>query len=196
MKVVAGKSDFETCPAGAFPAVCYSVVDLGTQEGKFGAKHEVRIYWEVHGDAGKMSDGRPFSVNTRYNLSMYEKSNLRKDLEAWRGKPFENLEEFEMANLIGAACYLNVVHTVKGDDTYADVKSIMPLPGGMPKPPMENDALFLSLEAGEYDVNAYNRLSERMQETVAKSPEWQALQQPGPNATERQPIDDDADVPF
>jgi hypothetical protein len=65
-------------------------------------------------------------VSKFYTLSLSDKANLRKDLESWRGKQFTDaeLEGFELKNLVGANCYLNLVETDKGKRKIA---SIMPI---------------------------------------------------------------------
>ena len=73
-----------------------------------------------------MSDGRPFAISKRYTLSTHTKSTLRKDLESWRGRAFtpEEEEAFDVANVCGAYCLLNVTHNQGGDgNTYANVGS-------------------------------------------------------------------------
>lgn len=81
---------------------------------------------------------RRFLVSQWYTLSLHEKANLRKDLDAWRGKSFtdEDLKEgFDVEKLVGAPCLLNVTQSKseKNGKVYANVSSIMPLPRGMSK---------------------------------------------------------------
>ena len=86
---------FTPVPAGSHLAVCYRIIDLGTQkvvfqnENKFLRK--VMVSWELPDE--KMDDGRPFVISKRYTWSMHEKATLRKHLEAWRGKGFSE-EDF------------------------------------------------------------------------------------------------------
>lgn len=81
-------AEFELAPAGTHIAVCYRVIDLGTQEttfkGEVKHQHKILISWEIPDE--KMKDGRPFTIGKRYTWSMSEKANLRNDLESWRGK--------------------------------------------------------------------------------------------------------------
>lgn len=127
---------FEPCPKGLHQAVCCDVVDMGVLEvtyaGKTKKQHKVRVVWQV--DEAR-DDGKPFIVQKRYTLSLHEKAALRADLENWRGKPFSDAElaGFDLENLIGANCQLNVIHAVKNTDTYANVAGIVPLGKGMQK---------------------------------------------------------------
>src|ERR1700761_9067656 len=110
MAIIASKNgggDFELPPADQYAAVCYRVIDYGTQQTEWqgAVKHKrlILISWELD---CKMSDDRPFTVSKRYTLSLHEKADLRKDLESWRGRPFtiEEEEGFDVSKLIGAPC--------------------------------------------------------------------------------------------
>lgn len=82
--------DFERVPAGTYPATCYRLIELGTQQVEWQGtiKHQFKIMlsWEI-GDE-RMGDGRPFTVHQHYTLSASDKPKLRQDLESWRGVPF------------------------------------------------------------------------------------------------------------
>ena len=67
------------CPAGVHPAICIGFIDMGTQETRFGNKHQIRIRWELPTEL--MEDGRPFTISSTYTWSMSSKSRLRADLE-------------------------------------------------------------------------------------------------------------------
>ena len=173
--------DFERCPPGNHLAVCYEVIDLGTQETVFQnevkQQRKVWIGWETPHEA--MSDGRPFVIGKRYTLSGHEKGNLRKDLESWRGKAFADSDfgdnGFKIESVIGKACFLNVVHTEKDGKTYANIVSIASLPKGTTAPPLTNASVYVSLEPDEFDAVAFDSLSDRMKEVVSASPEYQAI---------------------
>jgi hypothetical protein len=120
-----------------------------------------------------MADGRPFMVSKTYTVSTHEKSQLRKDLEAWRGKPFtvEEISRFEIIKVLGVYALLNVSH-VDGKDgnTYANIASLMPLPKGMPKPPAVNKDVIFDLD--DRDMTVFNALPDRLKEKIMGSPEW------------------------
>jgi hypothetical protein len=128
---------FTPAPAGTHAAVCVDVVDLGVVEtnwqGKVTRKHKVSIVWQIDEDR---DDGKPFAVRKRYTLSLHEKAALRKDLESWRGRAFteEELQGFDLENLLRIGCLLNIIHASKDGQTYSNVASIMKLPKGMQAP--------------------------------------------------------------
>ena len=169
-----GGAEFELVPAGQYSAICYRVVDLGTQQqkdkvGKISHKRKVMISWELD---ERMAEGRRFSQHERYTLSLHEMSKLRPILESWRGKPFtpDEEEKFDISKLIGVPCLMQVVHNQSGGKIYANMSSIMKLPKGMEPLNLENEKLEFSLN--EFDINTYNKLSDSLKATIAKSPEY------------------------
>ena len=122
---------FEPAPTGMHRAICCDVQDLGVLETQWGKKHKVQLVWQTE---QVMPDGKPYLVGKRYSLSLDERSVLRKDLEAWRGKPFtlEQAAGFDLEVLIGHECGLLVMH--KNGNTpgkvWANVQTVLPkLPG-------------------------------------------------------------------
>lgn len=175
-----GESSFLPPPSGTHPAVCYRVLDLGTQEtnyqGQAKKTHRIMLTWELMCEE-RMTDGRPFSMSKTYTWSMHEKATLRKDLEGWRGKAFTDGDfhpetGFRIEKLLGIPCLLTVVHEVKNDQVVANVKSVSKLPKQMTVGGPENDIVFLWLSLGEFDKTVFDRLSPRLQETIRKSPEY------------------------
>jgi len=140
MKMGASRAmgDFELCPSGPQQLVCCDIIDHGLvatkQWGTAAMKDvpKVTIRWQ---SAAQMKDGRPYIVQKRYTLSSHPKSTLRKDLEAWRGKPFTDQEadDFDLEKLISVNCFANVVHEPKTRGVFAEVRSIMPRPQALPK---------------------------------------------------------------
>ena len=55
-------------------------------------------------------------IAKEYTVSLNEKANLRKDLESWRGKEIQptELEGFDMTNLLGVQCTLQIMHNDNG----------------------------------------------------------------------------------
>jgi hypothetical protein len=130
--------NFTPAPAGTHAAICVDVIDLGMIEvtylGKTQRKHKIVIAWQIDED---MDDGKPFLVRRRYTCSLHEKSNLRRDLESWRGRAFtdKELEAFDLEGLLSVGCPINVIHEQRNGSTYANVASVMRLPKNMAAPP-------------------------------------------------------------
>jgi hypothetical protein len=138
MPIIAKRAgtDFIPAPSGSWPAICVDVVDMGeiVNEWRGEKQHKVRIVWQI---SERMPDGKPFLVQRRYTLSLHEKSNLRKDLASWRGRDFtaQELEAFDVENVVGAGCLLSVMQQLGMDgQMYSNVIAVMRLPQGYEPP--------------------------------------------------------------
>lgn len=130
-------ASFAPCPAGTHAVICCDVVDLGIVESNYAGKkkkqHKVSVIWQT---GERRDDSKFFLVQKRYTLSLHEKAGLRKDLEAWRGRPFteEELQGFDVEAVIGVPCLLSIIHNAAGGNVYANVNALMRLPKGMAPP--------------------------------------------------------------
>lgn len=174
--VAASKSsDFELAPAGTHVGRCYRIIDMGTQYSPFYKKssHKLRIYWELPNEL--MKDGKPFSVNKQYTLSLGDKANLRQDLESWRGRKFtpEESQGFDITKVLGAPCMLNVNHDKHDDKEYANVTSVIALPKGMTCPAQVNPSFVFEL--GAFDQTKFDSLPDFLKDKIKQSTEYQQL---------------------
>jgi hypothetical protein len=118
-------TDFEPAPEGLQHCVCVDVADLGMKDTQWGAKHKLRLVWELD---QKMKDGRPYIVSAQFTVSLHPKSGLRKTLESWRGKKFteQELAGFDLENLLGANAQVQVIHNTAEDGrVWANVATIV-----------------------------------------------------------------------
>jgi hypothetical protein len=186
----------ETVPAGTFAARCYQIIDLGHQttsfEGEVKVVPQVRITWEL---SELMADGRPFSISREYTATFGPKGNLRKMLEAWRGRPFtsEELGGFSLENVLGKPCLIGVVHKPSKDGTkvYANVNSVMALPKGMECPDQVNPSV--KFDINEFDKEVFEKLPEWLRTKILMSKE---LEDNGVPESHDEPVIDDESVPF
>lgn len=131
-----GGQTFPPHPEGQFPARCIDVWDVGIVETQYGKKHRVCVrfycgqFHKIEGDL------HPAFLDCYFNATLNEKSSLRAFLENWRGRVFtkDELDGFDLDNLVGAPALLQVVHKQGEKKTYANVKVVMKLPGGMTAP--------------------------------------------------------------
>jgi hypothetical protein len=181
--------DFELTPAGTHLAICYMVADLGHQETSYGMKPKIVIGWEL--PAELMTDGRPFGASQIYTLSLSEKANLRKDLEAWRGRPFTDaeLDGFDVKNVLGKPCTLTIVHNKNGDKTYANIASVAGVMKGMQVPERVNDLLYFNMD--EPDRAVLQRLPKWVQTKIAAAHD---APEPATAGGDDDPLNDD--IPF
>lgn len=204
--------NFERCPPGMHLARCYRIIDLGTQKSEYMGQtkylHKIMLGWEIHGtdDSGqplRMKDGRPFAIFKNYTLSWSEKANLRLDLQAWRGKPFtqEEMRKFDLKNVLGAWCMLNIIETDRDGKTYTNVNGVTPVPSiikqsGMPAEVNKKELFNLS----DPDMEMFQGFSDNLKAKIQSSPEWQKLQgktaAPEPAKARSVPEEDSDDIPF
>lgn len=181
LKLPPKEKEFEMTPADTHLAVCYRLIDLGTQQsewsGKIMRQHKIMLSWELPNALMNEGEnaGKPFSFHQRYTYSSSDMSNLRQDLEAWRGVPFSDadFEKFDLGNLLDKGCLIGIVHESKNGKTYANKSSIMKLPKGMTVPPLVNKTV--NFDLGEFDQTVYDSLSDGIKAIIAKSPEYQTL---------------------
>jgi len=174
--------------AGMHVATCYYVVDVGTHhftyKGEAKSNRKVYIGFEVHGERitipakdGEPEKDLPRAISQDYTISLDKKSNLRKVLDSWRGKPFtkEELDGFDLQNILGKPCMLNLAHSECGQ--YANIIGVVPMMAGIPTKDPENPQLLFSvgdLKEGvppEWPENMPKWLIEKVQE----SDEYKAL---------------------
>ena len=151
-----GGSERELIPAGLQRAVCVSVADLGSHmDEKWGKLKrlvrltfelaDVRDDFEVDGETKNL----PRLIGKNYTLSLHEKAALRKDLQAWRNKPFtaEELNGFDISKLVAVPCMVNVEHFTGSDGKLrAGIGGILGLMQGMPAPQPEGATYYYGID--------------------------------------------------
>jgi hypothetical protein len=170
-----GSGNFEPVAAGAHPARCVSVVDLGVQQTPWGGKEKCYIGFEVPSQRvewtdkeGKEHEG-PALIGMTLTNSINEKSNLGQLLTSWRGKPFTDDERqgFDLFSILGAPALINVVHKMSEDKTkmFANINSIMRLPQGMEAATPETEQIAYSPMDANTSAN-FDKLPEWLQKRV------------------------------
>ena len=161
--------------AGAYAAVCDMVVDVGVQPspgGQYAPKRNVVLRFQIPEIRVEITkDGEtkslPAVISRTVGLSLNEKSALYGLLTSWRGKAFtaDELKKFDLGKIAGKPAFINVTHSVKGDRTYANLTSIMPLPKSMPAPALEGEALVYSTDTP--DAAIFDKLPAWIQDKIA-----------------------------
>jgi hypothetical protein len=177
----------ELVPAGNQVARCYSMVHLGTNieeyMGEKKAMNKVRISWELPEEMRVFDEAKgeqPMSISKEYTLSMFEKANLRKELEGWRGKGFteEEAKVFDITKLLGKSCLLNIIHkTSKSGNEYAVINSISSLPKGMTCPKQINPTFEFNFQ-DKFDLKVLESLPQFMKDKIKTSVEFKAINNP------------------
>jgi len=208
VKASGGTSSFKPVPPGMHLARCYRIVDLGTQESTYKgvAKKlkKIMLQFEVHsedmdGTPLVTDKGEPMSISKNFTASLGENANLRKDLENWRSRSFTaaELEGFQLKNILGAWAMLSVVREIGNDgNEYTNIASINPVSSQIKKaglPPAHNELEIFDLE--NPDMAIFENFSNKLQEKIRATPEWQQGGKPAPKNDSG--FDDmDSDIPF
>lgn len=197
--------NFDPLPEAVYNAVCFWIIDLGHHlDEKFGKRpHSVLIGWETPAERiivernGEKVE-LPRMISKKYNLSLNEKANLRKDLQTWRGRVFteQELEGFDIKNVLGKSCMIQVIHNKSGEKIYANIAAIMPLMKGVAPLTPENPPVFYSIADHQDQIPA--GVPDWVRDTIKTSDEWQAFT---PVEESYHPVGDDGpgnddDVPF
>ena len=179
-------STFKNVPSGLHLARCYRIVDLGTQKSEYDGKtnfsRKVMICWEIHGEDSNgeplcTDKGEPMAIFKTYTLSLNDKASLRIDLQAWRGRAFtqEELNRFDLKNVLGHWCMVNVIQKPVGDKVYSNVASLAPVPqvvksSGLPDGHNKLDIFNIA----EPDMKLFETFGKNIKHKIESSPEWKA----------------------
>lgn len=191
-------ASFDPIPEGTHLGVCNMLVDLGMQysETYKNSSRKVLIGWEIPDETIELDDGpHPRTISKRYTASLNESANLRQDLAAWRGRDFTNeeLAAFDLRNIVGKSCLINVIHKESGGKTYANISNIMALPRGMQPAKLQDKALVYDIDSDP--VEAVNDLPKWIKDVVVKSQSYQD-RLVTPSKMEEFEDDDDGSLPF
>ena len=170
----------EIVPAGTHFARCYSMIHIGVVEWEFqGEKkfnNKVRLTWELPYEMRDFGgEHKPLVISKEYTLSMHEKSNLRKDLEMWRGKVFTNKElgSFDVTDLLGKTCNISVIHKVaKNGNEFAQVGGVSAIQKGVEVLEQFNPT-FIFNYGDHFDLDWLDSQPEWIQEQIKSSEDYQ-----------------------
>jgi hypothetical protein len=171
-----GGGEYELIPEATYIATSYMLIDLGTHEyeymGNTGVKQQVYVGWELNDTD---TQGKPFTTGKYYTASLGKKANLRKDLEAWRGRAFtdEELAGFELKNIMGKSCSIGIIHKEAGEYKKARVSSIQALPKGTSGYSPVNKPIVFDMD--EFNTEVFASFPDFLKNTIKESAEYKAL---------------------
>lgn len=192
-------------PGGTYQAVCFSVIDLGTQYNETFRKFSPKIVitWEIPSLRIEYEkDGVPAEgvrvISKTYTNILHEKSNLQQDLVNWRGKSFttEEAEGFNVSQILGSNCVLTVVNTTKNGKTYANVGGVSKLMQGMKSLTPESKIVKYDIDDGSEAIP--ETVPNWIIEAIRKCKEFNRGGQTNPDyvGDNPEPVSDDDDIPF
>lgn len=197
-------TSIEPIEEGTHLGVCNMLIDLGMQFNEVykNSSRKVLIGWEIPDETIELDDGpHPRQISKRYTASLNEKSTLRSDLAAWRGRDFtpEELAAFDLRNIVGASCLINVIHKESNGKTYANIGNIMALPKGMAKGKLSEPAVIFDLDTDP--VEDVEKMPKWIGDIIKKSETYQQRITPAvapvDGSTQFAELDDaDGELPF
>jgi hypothetical protein len=163
----------ELPPPGSHIAACFAVVDLGTQNTPYGAKHQVYLSWELR---KRNSQGTQHQIGKFYTLTNDARGTLRQDLSGWFGHELEDHEfkGFDLLSLIGRTARINVIHKAnQAGDMRARVNSIALPDDGVPAKVKPATAPMTFGMADEIDFREFDALPQWLRDIISRSPQFQ-----------------------
>jgi len=176
MAIIAKESKGSSIPPlteGIYQAICTRLVDIGVQKSeKFGnSKQKIMLGWQILGETVEVNgEETPRVFHKEYGNSLHEKSGLRKDLQAWRGRAFTSTElaGFDMKNILHVPCQMQIIHNQGSDgNIYANIASIMGFPKGMVAPKAHELIYFDLSEPDTFSM--WTELPKFIQEKIKKA---------------------------
>ena len=171
----------EIVPSGTHIARCYSMIHIGTVEWEYNGEtkytNKVRLTFELPHEMRDFSgEDKPMVISKEYTLSLHEKSNLRRDLEGWRGKSFTNqeLNSFDITDVLGSSCNISIIHkTSKSGNEFAQIGSISGMSKGTQCPEQFNESFVFNYE-DNFDSEWIEQQPEWVQDQIKNTDEYKS----------------------
>ena len=167
-----GGQTIEKLENGVYTAVSSAIIDLGLQRNEqFGkTQRKFMLVWNILGEDIEINgEKQPRTISKEYSFSLHEKSTLRKDLQAWRGKTFseEELHGFNILSVLNKACQLQIILEERNNKKHNNIAGIMSLPKGTQVDGLD-DAYYFDMEDASTWEN-YCRIPNWIQEKIKKA---------------------------
>ena len=159
-----GNSNIPKLENGVYTAISSMLIDIGPQKSTIdnNVRRKFIMVWNIIGEFIEVNNEQlPRVMSKEYTLSLNEKSNLRKDLQAWRGQAFteEELQGFDILTVMNKPCQLQIINEEKNGKTYNNISAIMAMPKGMTVEKLAETTVFITNNAETW-------------ENWAKVPKW------------------------
>lgn len=132
---------FTPHPEGPTAGICVDIIPLGEQVHTYQGITKIRRRVAVVFQTAEVDEeGKNRLLSQEFTHSLHENSKLRPFLGSWRGKGLTDVEAEDdgpkviLETFLKKPAMLNVAHEEKGDKTFVNISSVMPLPKGMTAP--------------------------------------------------------------
>lgn len=167
-----GNTSIPKLENGVYTAISSMLIDIGAQKSTLdnNIRRKFMMVWNIVGEFVEVNkENLPRVMSKEYTLSLNEKSNLRKDLQAWRGQAFteEELQGFNLLTVMNKPCQLQIINEEKNGKTYNNISAIMAMPKGMKVEPLEETTVFIT--NNEETWKNWEKIPKWIQDKVKKS---------------------------
>ena len=185
-----GGASYAPIPEDTYIAVCYGVIDLGMQYNeRYGnSSSKVMLLWELP-DLQEDGQELPRTFSKKYTASLNSKSSLRRDLAAWRGRDFTDreLEAFDLRNILGVPCLLQIIHRESNGRVFTNLASITKLPKSMSAPRAQHE--LMSFDLDEDPIENLAKVPKWIVDIIKESETFKVRLDAERGRTRRQPVD-------
>ena len=162
---------------GVYTAVSSAMIDIGLQTNdRFDkTQRKFMMMWTILNEQIEINgEMQARVISKEYTFSLHEKSTLRKDLQAWRGKAFtdEELSGFDLLNVLNKPCQLQIILEEKNGNKYNNIAGIMSLPKGTEIKGVEN-AFYFDFETESTWIH-YKNIPNWIREKIKKANNYES----------------------
>ena len=167
-----GNTSIPKLENGVYTVISSMMIDIGAQKSVLdnNIRRKFIMVWNVVGEFIEVNKEKlPRVMSKEYTLSLNEKSNLRKDLQAWRGQAFteEELQGFDILNVMNKPCQLQIINEEKNGKTYNNISAIMAMPKGMTVSTLDEITIFITNNAETWQN--WEKIPKWIQDKIKKS---------------------------
>lgn len=174
----------ELVPEGNHQARIYELIEIGTVEGSWMGQpkmnHNIRIGFEFPTKKFVFNEEKgpqPFVLSREMSLSMSEKANLRKIVDAVEGRKLTDSEAegYDVLNLVGKPLLVTVRHTEPNEMgiQYANATTFSSVIEGLTIVPQINPSKVLTFS--EWNEETFQNLPQFLKDKISSTPEYRYL---------------------
>lgn len=177
MKAVKKSSDKVVPPNGTHIALLTQIIDWGTVKDSFGERQKVELVFELPEERHEFKEGegeQPLIVTRKFANTISKNAALKDAIEGIMGITLED-DEYELEDMLGKACQLQIVVKDDGEYKNVEIQSYMQLSKSDAKRKFVAEGETFVFDLGNFDEATWKLLPEWKQTEIAKSPEYKAL---------------------
>ena len=196
---------FTPIPEDIHVAILVEVIELGMQPGYQGEGYDPKLSLTFELPETLRDDGKPFRISKQLKISLHEKSNLLKYVNALLGHELPESEKygFSFESLLGKGCRLTITHgTKQTGDVFAKIDSVTKLSAGAAVPKATSELVFYDFESP--DIGILHNLPDWLQKVIDEGKPWSMDTPSKVDAALKRPVaevetadaDFDDDIPY